>query len=107
MSNYTVAEGLAVLEETKRLLAEDDRRRPDFRTARASANNPPPQLEFADIILRQQEENPDLSLSEAVRLATIDRPDLHKEWVAKENAKMRNEEQTKKDAAARFRSRNR
>jgi len=120
MSNYTIEEGLAVLEETKRLLAEDDRRRPDFRTARAAATTPPPtdaesgvgttllkraaQYVFADEILKHMELGS--SLADATREAAVARPDLHKEFVRKENELMAASEQKRKDAAAQFRIRN-
>jgi hypothetical protein len=106
--SYSIAAARAVLEESRRIHAEDARRRPDFRTARASASLPHlAVLTFADIILGQQEKNPELKLPEAVRLAAVENPELHKEWVERENTKMQNAEQTKKDTAARFRRRNR
>ena len=105
--SYTIEQAKAVMAETARLLAKDARRNPNIGTARAFATTRPPELEFADVIVRLQTENPDLSLPEAVRAAAIEEPTLHKKWVEKENTKMQIAEQEKKDSAARVRNRNR
>ena len=110
MSNYTLAQAYEVLDESRRISAEDARRpRPDPRTARASfLPGLATILTFADMIVGQQENNPDMGLPEAVRAAAIENPELHREWIEEQNKKRAASEQEEKDSAARARaSRNR
>ena len=106
MSNYTIAEAKQVMAETAAILAEDARRKPDIGTARAAATtDPPSKYEFADEIVRHQEDG--ATLQEATRLAANARPDLRQAFVERENRRRESGEQQDAEAARRRRNRNR
>ena len=104
---YTIAEAQAVLDETKRITAEDARRRPDPREPRASAQTDPPARakSFHDIIVAHMKRG--ATQAQATRLAAIERPDLRREFVELSNKHRQLESVVSRAAANRRRNRNR
>ena len=104
---YTLEEASEVLAETRKILAEDARRQPDPRTARAAATTKPPARpeSFHDVIVGHQRAGK--TLAQATRLAAIERPDLRSSFVAKTNELASLRETVAKADARNFRDRNR
>ena len=104
---YTLEEASEVLAETRKILAEDARRQPDPRTARAAATTKPPARpeSFHDVIVGHQRAGK--TLAQATRLAAIERPDLRADFVKSTNDLQQLQATVARADARRFRTRNR